>query len=209
MKPLLTLFLLCLLTGLGAQSRCDSTFKLGDTTVCIDRNSINKRIVTWKYYLAGKPVLIQGRRYYKDGRLEVRTRRDDYEFTGWHGPAWAYYPSGKLMKSWTYVEGKIEGPWLSFYENGKPQCQCYFKNNKREGSQQVYHENGQLRVRWHAERSRILDVSEYYDETGRPLEIGTLKNGTGVLYDYDVKGRRTKETTFRDGKKKRVKKLKF
>lgn len=205
--PFFLLLLLYASMGSAQNLRCDSTFMRGDTLICFERNSISKRLSKYTYSLRGQELFAQVIRRKKDGALHIRTTRRAKAFSDNHGPAWIYYPSGKLKIFWNYVDDEVSGRVLSFYEDGKPKCQCEYLEGKRHGEQWQYYANGQLHMRAHARRGQVMDVYEYYDENGRALEVGTLKNGTGTLYIYDATGRRTKEITFVDGKRKGSKRV--
>lgn len=86
-----------------------------------------------------------------------------------HGEYMAYYPSGSIKESCTYVKGKLNGDRKIFYENGETEIHELYKMDVINGPYKVYHDNGGLKL-----------VVNYYDGVMEgPLKVyyadGVLK----------------------------------
>ena len=55
-----------------------------------------------------------------------------------------YYPSGKLLQTEKYVNGKEEGEVIEYYESGAIKEKAHFINDKQEGEHLYYDEKGNL-----------------------------------------------------------------
>lgn len=59
-----------------------------------------------------------------------------------HGPAKAYYPSGKIWKENNYVDGKLDGIARIYFRNGKPKRESHYKVGNRDGKYTEFFKSG-------------------------------------------------------------------
>lgn len=161
-----------------------------------------------KYFKDGELLFSKLFTKEKNGELLIETHKKGYVSNN-HGEAILLYPDGKIKARTWFTDGKQDGPSLSYYEDGKRHCVCQYKNGKRDGEQFVFHQTGQLY--WNAvyEAGRLKEIKGFFDPFGRPLEIGTFKDGNGTLFEYDDAGRKEGFWTYKDGKPTTKKVQKF
>lgn len=76
----------------------------------------------------------------------------DYEFTN-------YYPSGKVMESGRFVNGKMDGLWTSWSESGIKTAESRYTNGERNGEWRVYDESGALRYKVVYDANKIVSTT--------------------------------------------------
>ncbi|MBP6828453.1 MAG: hypothetical protein KA165_17940 [Saprospiraceae bacterium] len=209
--PVLLVLCLLLSATLSAQNDknmprgCDSTFVRGDTVVCVKH--YGKKATMLKYYKDGNLLFSKNFRKLKNGEVNIITYRKGL-FSKKEGEAVLLYASGRLKARTWLTSGKMDGPNLSYYENGARQCVCRYKKGKRDGEQFTFYPNGQLQ--WNAvyEEGRLKTVKGYFFDSGEPAEVGTFQDGNGDLFIYDAAGQKAGVETYKNGKVKKIKKIK-
>jgi len=74
---------------------------------------------------------------------------------------WKFYnENGKLVEVGTYLNGRKDGKWIDYYANGQQKKEQVWKQGK------------------------LMEVTAYFDEKGKPLDIGTIKSGSGTVKEY-------------------------
>lgn len=65
----------------------------------------------------------------------------------------------------------------------------HYKNQKLHGITTKYCENGRVKSRVVFDQDKIVAILDYYNETGKALNIGELRKRAGYLYRFDCDGR--------------------
>jgi antitoxin component YwqK of YwqJK toxin-antitoxin module len=158
--------------------------------------------------------------YYENGQIgRVGNILNEMQEGEWK----EYTDSGQLYAIKTFKEGKLDGPfkqynasgnvsiegilinqlqdgeWKEYYENGSNFRIVQFNNGKKEGIWKDYHTNGQIGRVYRWENDKFMEVLEFNDKNGNPLDPGTLKNGNGKLNEYNEEGELIKQLTVKDG----------
>jgi len=187
----------------------------------------NGKINVQTYYFKDTIIKYKFYHYYKE--YYVCDYYNDVKNTGINNPdVTLFYLDGKIKSKYkTTRKGYIRGSYKTFYSNGNPQCDCYYKDGlrdsiqnyhyesgkissisayrkgKREGKISFYYENGQLKKETIYKNDRPWEILNYFDPNGKPLEMGTLKDGNGTYYFYDDKGKRENIELYKNGKLKK------
>ncbi len=74
-------------------------------------------------------------------------------------------------------------------------------DSAKNGIGYYYYKNTQLKAVFHYENDKILRCEAYFDQNGNALEIGTLQNGSGKLFQYDENGKKIATIKYKNGKK--------
>jgi protein O-mannosyl-transferase len=111
-----------------------------------------------------------------------------------------FYDNGKLKISGFYNDTIPYGSWKEFYDNGKHMAEYTYKNGKLDGSYKYYHKNGQLWTERIYRNGLMWEVVSNFDQDGKPLEPGTLKEGTGTLNAYSAEGKLLGSRKYLNGK---------
>lgn len=102
-----------------------------------------------------------------------------------HGMSRTYYPSGKLLETSEWKQGKQEGNYRVFFENGEPYMQCKFSDGKRNGLCLSYFPNGRIEMEAHYLNNLRHDEWKFYNEQGDFLY--SLKYDQGRLLNPEVR----------------------
>jgi antitoxin component YwqK of YwqJK toxin-antitoxin module len=211
MKTYITLLVLVALSfgGLRAQSKyCDKLVRLGDTIVCQDFTGKGK-LFREHYYVNGERVFTRWWRFKKKSKeYEVVQKLGKSPFAKKNGPAYVYFPSGKMSASTVFEHNKKIGPCKEYYQSGvlKQTCERHIKG-KTHGIVSNYYENGQIKAQARWDNGRLREILQYKDEQGQNLPIGTFKDGNGT-WTYLEDGNKKFVYTFKQGKIVRRKRLK-
>ncbi len=112
-----------------------------------------------------------------------------------------YYESGNLKLNGYYSSGELAyGLWTSYYENGKIENVLHYKEGKLDGTITYYHDNGSLWTERTYKEGDLMGVVSNFSRNGKRNDPGTIKNGTGMLYVYDVNGNLIEKIEFVAGK---------
>lgn len=145
--------------------------------------------------------------YFESGNMMEKTPYVNGKISG---TAEYYHPNGKILGRDIYRNGDFLRPEEYFDENGKSILSngsglqlTYHKNGKinlrmtyldycRNGKAQWYFSNGQLKqeaIYKYSEAHKPFglrwEIVSSFDESGKPLEKGTLKEGNGTWISYD------------------------
>ena len=63
----------------------------------------------------------------------------------------------------------------------------------------AYYHNGRLACKVEYHNGKLMNVISYFDKNGNILDKGSIKDGNGILKEYDENGRLIKETIFNKG----------
>lgn len=77
--------------------------------------------------------------------------------------SYVYYPTGKIQRSHTYVDGKLNGNSFSYFENGNVIYQEYYVENKKHGKFISYYYSGSKQLIQYFDQDFYSDTSIYFD----------------------------------------------
>lgn len=109
----------------------------------------------------------------QNGRLvKTVTYKDDRM----EGPFIEYYENGNVKEQGNYIAGKKNGEWNKWYADKTRKSQLFFTNDKTDSLQRYWYENGTLR-----QELLIRHGEKVYDykwfSNGRPSYVKTFKDG--------------------------------
>lgn len=111
-----------------------------------------------------------------------------------------YFENGHLKITGYYLNGENPfGTWTYYYDNSKTEYILNYDNGKIDGSYKYFHNNGQLWTEKIYKDGLLIKVVSNYDKNGRKKDAGTIKNGTGKLYNYDTEGNLIETIEYIDG----------
>ena len=77
-----------------------------------------------------------------------------------------YYDSGKLMRTFTFKNGKLNGLCKVFYKSGKVEKEGIFSNNKEKGTSKLYYNTGVLKGKSNYSDGKKEGITTLYYESG-------------------------------------------
>jgi antitoxin component YwqK of YwqJK toxin-antitoxin module len=108
----------------------------------------------------------------------------DYECTG---------EAGRTVIKGTVKNGKFQGKYIWYYGNGNRRMNAFMLNGLLEGIGENYYPNGKVESIIEYKAGKVWNVKEMRDASGRILNPGTLKDGTGELIYYRADGSKMKK----------------
>lgn len=102
-----------------------------------------------------------------------------------------------------YQKEKQNVKWISRYINRKLKGEGKVINRLRTGEWKTYHENGKLYQIGFYKAGKLMEIKSCFDKEENELPIGTLKNGTGSVLEYDRSGVLIKLIEYENGLVKR------
>jgi len=82
------------------------------------------------------------------------------------GDADYFYPSGKLMETGTFTDGKKDQKWTRYNENGSVSAIAFYTLGKKSGTWSVFDNNGKKRFEMQYENGEKAGVWTNWDEHG-------------------------------------------
>ncbi len=160
-----------------------------DKEISVGQYNMNKRSGVWRFNDCEADIYFVGS--YKDGLkdsvwtyLRNNFLASELYFTkGIVDSVFGYHSNG----NYSYVQRLDKdgnGRVYSFYENGVVKESIPIQNNAMNGICLMGHPNGRIYRRLQIENNKIISVFETVDPMGRPLEGGTLKDGSGTYIRY-------------------------
>ncbi|WP_290697692.1 toxin-antitoxin system YwqK family antitoxin [Lacinutrix sp.] len=138
-----------------------------------------------------------GKYFHKNGQLSEIGPYEHGKPTG----IWKFYfENGNLKKSGEVINEKnYNGLWKYYHENGQLKDSGVYINANPDGEWKSYHKNGQTYQIKYWTTGKLINVTSCFDGKGNDLDIGTLKNGNGILKKYDISGNLIKEISYVNG----------
>ena len=215
-----------------AQAYIDTTYSLNKDTVLIKKHKQDNTLSTEWFYVNDE--LIWSRDWYKlkdSGYGYFQYNTIEYNETGLYIQE-EFYPNGTSKVYSTKIKRKKTGKFITRFENGNIQCNCQYLNGKRNGIQKMYYKNGtlELEANYHNnnengtfnyfhdngkpwsktiyKNGRLIEVLNNFDRNGVEREKGSFKNGKGTVFIYNYKGKLKSIEIYKNGKRRRTKKIK-
>ncbi len=138
-------------------------------------------------------------KYFDNGNLESVELYQRDELVEWR----YYYESGQLKEVRQYYKKRTRtGEWKYYYKSGQLRLLAHYNDEIPQGEFKLYHENGQLyKTQIWEYYKKLMKVNSCFDAKGNALNIGTLKNGTGTVNEYNAKGELINTVEYIEGKK--------
>jgi antitoxin component YwqK of YwqJK toxin-antitoxin module len=95
--------------------------------------------------------------FYDDGSLKSTYRYTDennYQVTN-------YYPSGAIMETGSFADGKLNGVWTCFSSSGIKTGEASYRSGLREGEWNMYDESGNLRYSISYVSNKMVSANRY------------------------------------------------
>ncbi len=112
--------------------------------------------------------------------------------------------TGDTLQVGLYKRNLLNGPFISYFENGKVQVESNCLNGLLNGIQREYYINGKLRSEVLFSENRLWEIITACDSTGKLVDFGNIKNGSGIARKYYADGSLEYQGSFfnglRDGK---------
>lgn len=164
---------------------CDKLVQRGDTTICQDFTS-KDRLFREHFYVNGERIYTRWWNYSKNGEYQWVQQKGKGPFAKKHGPAYRFYPNGKVKNRAAYYDGKQVGQCFGYYPSGALKQTCQMNNKgKPDGILTTFYETGQVESKARWENGCLREIIEYKDEQGRDRPVGTFKNGNGDWIWYE------------------------
>lgn len=113
-----------------------------------------------------------------------------------------YFPDGKIRVKGAYKNIIPYGNWLEYYSNGNLLASYQYKNGLKEGEEVYYHSSRKIWTKRTYEKGKLHNVQLVKDKNGVTLNVGTFKNGNGILNVYNEDGELIKKVSYLNGKRK-------
>lgn len=100
------------------------------------------------------------------------------------------YVSGETSRTYTRIDGKIEGKMTDFYPSGKLKGERFFKNDLQDGKTTIYYESGSIKeVQYYISGKRNYGDTIFY-ENGQLKYISEFKDNVknGYLRSFQEDG---------------------
>jgi len=138
-------------------------------------------------------------KYFDNGNLESVELYQRDELVEWK----YYYESGQIKEVRQYYKKRRRtGEWKYYYKNGQLRLLAHYNDEIPQGEFKLYHENGQLyKTQIWEYYKKLMKVNSCFDAKGNALNIGTLKNGTGTVNEYNDMGELINIVEYIEGKK--------
>ena len=153
-----------------------------------------KDAIEYKY---NSPYVMGEWEYFDNGQLESVELYQRDELVEWK----YYYDNGQLKELRQYYKKRTRtGEWKYYYKSGQLRLLAQYKDEKPYGEFKLYHKNGQLYKAqvWNYYK-KLMEVNSCFDDKGNSLDKGTLKNGTGIVNEYNNKGQFLNSVEYKDG----------
>jgi len=108
------------------------------------------------------------------------------------------YGTGEISRTYTRINGKIEGKMTDYYPSGALKGEKYFEDNKQTGKTTVYYENGKLKeVQYYLNGLKSGGDTIFY-ESGKMQYVSEFKEEkkNGYLRKWDEDGNIVYEAKF-------------
>lgn len=156
------------------------------------------------YRLNGEKLFMEDYDYEKDGKYKVWRQKGHFKKA--QGPAYGYYPDGKIWIRATAKDGKSHGACITYYNNGQIQSDATCYEGKPDKIKRLFWENGQLYGVLTYDKGLLKSVDGFFDKAGKPLPKGSFENGNGELWRYDDAGEKVERIEiYKDGRKTKTK----
>lgn len=169
---------------------CSNDLLDGAFTIYYKSGEVERKYISVKDHIQGRLTY-----YYKTGEekmtIDLIDGRRNGEMIG-------YYKNGDVKSRRTYKNGIVQDTCWFYYPNGKVQEESIYKNGEVTHLK-YYYDSGQLWVSKEYKDGNYHNVLELYDSSGKPLDFGTLLNGTGTVKYYTEKATVYLITTYENG----------
>lgn len=215
------------IAGYGQNSIYSDTVKMPNSDTVIVKWYKGKRITDEHIYISGKlcfkrwyfyrnkkgfygfyttdkrgvkPKYEEYKMIYFDGTIKEHGILSGFQYNGFRK---TYYRNGNLQCDCNFKMGKWDSVNKSRYENGQLKAIINFKNGKEDGKGIWFYKNGQFKGELLFNSGRLMEIVSLFDQTGRTLEKGTLKEGSGTVNNYTDDGKLEYIEYYKNGKVKK------
>lgn len=115
-----------------------------------------------------------------------------------NGASKFYYTNGAIKTNYNYVNDTLQGACFNYYPNNNVQQEAIYENDTIT-TLKYFYESGQLWVYKEYKNGTYYNVLALFDVTGKPLDYGTLKDGTGTVKYYTENAKVYLIETYKDG----------
>jgi antitoxin component YwqK of YwqJK toxin-antitoxin module len=147
--------------------------------------------------------------YVKDGKLNglmvewyengKKKKQTNYKNHKKHGLNTEWYECGQKKVESNEKEGELDGLLTTWYKNGQKEIETKWKDGKRNGSWSSWYENGQKRDESIWKDSKLISANCWLSN-GERCPVTDIKNGKGVLVNYNEDGTEESRIIYKDGK---------
>jgi antitoxin component YwqK of YwqJK toxin-antitoxin module len=127
---------------------------------------------------------IKDLRHFKDGKYD--------------GLATHWYQHGQKESEANYKDGTKDGPSTYWYVNGQKAAVGNFKDGKRNGLWAGWYENGQKEGECSFKAGKLVTANTW-KPNGEMCTVTNLKDGNGVIVEYNEDGTENNRAIFKDG----------
>jgi len=87
-----------------------------------------------------------------------------------------------------YNGDRLNGEWRFYNEKGKCIEIGNYQNDEKHGKWTYYYDSGQIKKIQMWEEGKLMEVVSSLDNKGNAIDKGTLKNGNGIVNEYNADG---------------------
>lgn len=158
------------------------------------------KLINYSIAIMGKVHTIEA--YYQNGQTMYKNVNTTIK--GKQGQmCYGYYESGKLKSKCFYFNDEPLGQYYTYLENGKIESIANYEDGKLNGDYKYYYDNGQLWTEEIFKNDNLMEILSNYNKKGKLQEKGSIKNGTGTVYNYDSDGKLLAIYNYIDGKQQK------
>ncbi|WP_088324571.1 redoxin domain-containing protein [Polaribacter tangerinus] len=110
--------------------------------------------------------------------------------------------SGELNTKFTTKDKWLSektGLHYSYFKDGKKNTEKNYVSNKLHGKYYQWYNNGQLWVEQEYNNGKLQNINQLFSETGKELAKGTLVNGNGYIFRYNLDGKKVSKQEYKNG----------
>lgn len=112
----------------------------------------------------------------------------------------SFYGNGAVKEDYVCRHGLRVGPYAENDPEGKPSCRGFYDTSgARDSLWEWFNSDGRLIERRHFRHGLPNDSAVAWDSTGRVIQRGFFRLGTGTMTHYDSLGRVVEIKSFREG----------
>jgi len=134
--------------------------------------------------------------WHKNGQ---KRRETNYKDDKRHGRMTTWDDNGQKEKESIHKDGLLHGQRTEWHGNGQKRLESQWKEGKRHGIETGWYENGQKRIEYLYREGLLISASSWKPD-GAQCPDTNLKNGNGIVIEYDDRGG-SKKTSYLNSKK--------
>ncbi|MDG1357926.1 MAG: toxin-antitoxin system YwqK family antitoxin [Akkermansiaceae bacterium] len=144
----------------------------------------------------------------KDGQLHGRTTRwyangqkrdeQNYKNANQHGLEINWRKNGQKWHEVNFKDGDQHGLEIYWHKNGQKWHEVNFKDGDQHGLETRWYGNGQKKGEANFQDGKLMTSTVWLPD-GSKCPLSNVRDGNGVLFDYDKNGKKWSKTNYKNG----------